>query len=230
MTIGMGRGDLILFWAQRFTMLHLAAIAHLRRFQVFSSQGGMLSLRRSLGLSRLFSLFAALLLSSVPVAAEQQRLQYATPDITFATPPGFSPLQSGGSQTVKIVYNRAIANQVRKAEVKFVVVDTQTIGLEGAEWSDYVRFRHFGINGQPRERQTRTFMGQSVVGDIYYRSMPGGGTSYVEFYLVPLTQGRQLAIAFETDTELPLQVFEETIQTISSSLKEVPQKKKRRKF
>jgi hypothetical protein len=206
-------------------MLPPVAIAHLRRVQSYLAQINLPTLRRSLGIG---SLAAILILSSLPSRAEQQRLLYSTPDITFETPQGFSPLQSGGAQTSKIVYNRAIANQVRKAEVKFVVVDTQTIGLDGPEWPDYVRFRHFGINGQPRERQTRTFMGQSVVGDIYYRPT-AAGTSYLEFYLIPLSQNRQLAIAFETDTELPLEVFEETIKTISTSLKEVPQKKKRRK-
>lgn len=181
------------------------------------------------GGSGLGGLMVALLLCGSPtIGAEAGRLQYSTPDITFEAPTGFSKLQPGGSQTAKIVYNQAIANQVRKAEVRFVVLDTQEIGLEGPEWPNYVRFRHFGINGQPAERKTRLFMGQTVIGDVYY--MPSvEGTAYLEFYLVPLADSRQLAIAFQTDLDMPLQVFEETVKSVSSSLKEVPQKKKKRR-
>jgi hypothetical protein len=184
------------------------------------------AVQSSLGLGGLMT--AVLLCCSPSLGAESGRLQYSTPDITFEAPTGFSKLQSGGSQTAKIVYNQAIDNQVRKAEVRFIVVDTQTIGLEGPEWPNYVRFRHFGINGQPAQRKTRLFMGQTVVGDVFYMPSPEG-TAYLEFYLVPLENNRQLAIAFQTDLNLPLQVFEETVKSISTSLKEVPQKKKKRK-
>jgi hypothetical protein len=49
-----------------------------------------------------------------------------------------------------------------------------------------------------------------------------GGMSYLEFYLVPLTQERQLAIAFEADAELPVAILEQTIQTVCATLREDP--------
>jgi hypothetical protein len=71
-------------------------------------------------------------------------------------------------------------------------------------------------------------LGQSVTGDVLMQSNSNGGMSYIEFYLVPLSAQRQLAIAFETDTELPVSVLEQTIQTVTESLRELPGKKRRR--
>jgi hypothetical protein len=56
-----------------------------------------------------------------------------------------------------------------------------------------------------------------------------GSMSYLELYLVPLSQTRQLAIAFEADTELPVQLLERTIKTMESSLREDPKAKRKKK-
>jgi hypothetical protein len=162
-----------------------------------------------------------------PSASPQQ---YQTAGVVFTAPAGFSPLQPLGGETVGIIYPAAAA-QSRHVSVRLADLDPAKQGMASlapSDLSQYTRFNFFGITNQPQQKQTRRFFGQPVAGDVLMQSNPNGGTSYIEFYLVPLSAQRQLAIAFETDTELPISVLEQTIQTVTGSLRELPSKRKRR--
>jgi hypothetical protein len=174
--------------------------------------------------------------STVPTAIPAQAQpstgpqQYQTAGVIFTAPAGFSPLQPLGGETVGIIYPAAAA-QSRHVSVRLADLDPAKQGIASltpSDLSQYARFNFFGITNQPQQKQTRQFFGQPVAGDVLMQSNANGGMSYIEFYLVPLSAQRQLAIAFETDTELPVSVLEQTIQTVTESLRELPSKRKRR--
>jgi hypothetical protein len=158
--------------------------------------------------------------------------QYTTQGVIFETPPGFSPLKPMGGQTVGVIFPTAAA-QSQHVSVRLLEIQPATLGIAALgprELATYVRFNVLGITTTPRYHQTRQFLGQAVTGDVLMQAK-NGNMSYLEFYLVPMSLDRQLAIAFETDTELPVAVLEQTIQTVSTSLREDPalnKKKKRR--
>lgn len=156
--------------------------------------------------------------------------QYQAAGVTFTAPAGFSPLQPLGGETVGIIFPAAAA-QTRHVSVRLADLSPTARGiasLSPRDLAEYARFNFFGISNPPQQTQTRRFLGQSVTGDILMQSNRNGGTSYIEFYIVPLSEQRQVAIAFEVDTELPLSLLENTIKTVTESLRELPSKKKRR--
>ncbi|WP_404784623.1 hypothetical protein [Altericista sp. CCNU0014] len=167
-------------------------------------------------------------LAPLPAPTPQRQL-YQTQGVMFETPPGFSPLQPLGGKTVGVLYPAAAARS-RHVSIRLLEIQPSALGiasLGARELSEYVRFSFWGITANPQYHQTRRFMGQSVTGDVLIRPN-NAGMSYLEFYLVPLSADRQLAIAFEADTELPVALLEQAIQTVSASLREDPTLKKKR--
>jgi hypothetical protein len=159
-----------------------------------------------------------------------QRQQYTTQGVIFETPPGFSPLKPMGRQTVGVIFPAAAA-QSQHVSVRLLEIQPTTLGISALgprELATYVRFNVLGITTTPRDHQTRQFLGQTVTGDVLMQTK-NGSMSYLEFYLVPMSLDRQLAIAFETDTELPVAVLEQTIQTVCASLREDPALNKKMK-
>ncbi len=158
---------------------------------------------------------------------EPQPVQAA--GVRFTAPAGFSAIQPLGGETSGIVYSAAGA-QSPQVSVRLAEIDPDAIGmstLPPADLAEYARFNFFGITSPPQQTQTRRFLGQPVTGSVMMQPSRSGGTRYVEFYLVPLSNQRQLAIAFETDTELPIALFEQTVETVATSLQELPKKKRR---
>jgi hypothetical protein len=165
--------------------------------------------------------------SAVPDPTKRQ--EYHTQSVIFEAPPGFSDIQSLGGETKGVTFPAAAGS--RRVAVRLLELQPDVLGMTSLgprEFSEYVRYRFFGITGRPQSYQTRRFMGQSVTGEVLVQSQ-SGSTTYLELYLVPLTQQRQLAIAFETDTEMPVGILEQTIQTVSSSLREDPKVKRKKK-
>jgi hypothetical protein len=159
-----------------------------------------------------------------------QRQQYTTQGVIFETPAGFSPLKPMGRQTVGVIFPAAAA-QSQHVSVRLLEIQPTTLGISPLgprELASYVRFNVLGITTTPRDHQTRQFLGQMVTGDVLMQAK-NGRMSHLEFYLVPMSLDRQLAIAFETDTELPVSLLEQTIQTVSSSLREDPALHKKKK-
>jgi hypothetical protein len=155
--------------------------------------------------------------------------QHQAAGVSFTAPVGFSALQPLGGETVGVLFPAAAA-QARHVSVRLADLSPGQMGvaaLPPADLAEYARFNFFGITSPPQHSQTRSFLGQVVTGTVLVQPNQNGGTSYIEFYLVPLSNQRQLAIAFETDTELPIMLFEQTVQTVTESMRELPSKKKR---
>jgi hypothetical protein len=166
---------------------------------------------------------------SLPTAV-LQRQQYQTQGVLFETPPGFSALQPLGGQTVGVTFPAAAAG-ARQVTVRLMEIQPDQLGLSSLsprEFSEYVRYRFFGLTSTPQSSQTRRFLGQAVTGEVLMQPQRGS-VSYLELYLIPLSRQRQLAIAFEADAELPVAILEQTIQTVAESLREDPKAKRRRK-
>jgi hypothetical protein len=160
-------------------------------------------------------------------AQVSQRNQYQTQGVIFETPPGFSDLKPLGGKTVGIVLPSA--SPARPVSVRLAELTPGNLGmtsLEPREFAEYARYSFFGITSTPKQHKTRRFLGQDVTGDVLMQSN-NGSTTYLEFYVVPLTLNRQLAIAFEADAELPVSLLEKTIQTVTESMREIPPKQKR---
>jgi hypothetical protein len=168
----------------------------------------------------------------VSLPSNPQRQQYQTQGVIFETPLGFSPLKPLGGETTGVIFPAAAA-QTRHVSIRLLEINPSDLGISALgprELAEYVRFNILGITTTPRFHQTRQFMGQAVTGDVLMQPQ-NSGMSYLELYLVPMTLDRQLAIAFEADTELPVGLLEQTITTVSASLREDPavnKKKKRR--
>ncbi len=165
----------------------------------------------------------------LPVAGTQ-RQQYKAQSVIFETPLGFSPLQPLGGNTVGVIFPAAAA-QSRHVSIRLLEIQPSELGIAALgprELSEYVRFNFWGITANPQSHQTRQFMGQPITGDVLMQPN-NAGMLYLEFYLVPLSAERQLAIAFEADTELPVAILEQTIQTVSASLREDPTFKKKQR-
>lgn len=168
-------------------------------------------------------------LPSTTLSGTVQRQQHRTQGVIFETPSGFSEVKSLGGNTVGVTY--PAAGGARRVAVRLLELDPDVLGMTSLgprEFSEYVRYRFFGITTRPQSYQTRQFLGQPVMGEVLMQPQ-SGSMSYLELYLVPLSQTRQLAIAFEADTELPVQLLERTIKTMESSLREDPKAKRKKK-
>jgi hypothetical protein len=156
------------------------------------------------------------------VTTAPQRQEYKTQGVIFETPPGFSPLKPMGRETVGVIFPAAAA-QSQHVSVRLLELQPATLGISALgprDLATYVRFNVLGITTTPRYHQTRQFLGQAVTGDVLMQAK-NGSISYLEFYLVPMSLDRQLAIAFA--------VLEQTIQTVSASLREDPTLNKKKK-
>jgi hypothetical protein len=154
---------------------------------------------------------------------------YQTQGVIFESPPGFSALKPLGGNTMGIVLPST--TQAKPISVRLAELQPDTLGMDSLkphEFAEYARFTFFGITTAPTQHITRRFLGQNIAGDVLFQTN-NGRTTYIEFYVVPLTLNRQLAIAFEADTELPVELLEQTIQTVSASLREDPTLKTKKK-
>jgi hypothetical protein len=166
----------------------------------------------------------------MPVSSPATQGQpYRIQGVIFEAPPGFSPLKPMGGETMGVIFPAAA--QTRHVSVRLLEIQPSDLGISALgprELAEYVRFHVLGLTTPPRDHQTRRFMGQAITGDVLMQPK-NGSMSYLEFYLVPLTLDRQLAIAFEADTELPVALIEQTIQAVSASLREDPAFNKKKK-
>ncbi|HEY9825931.1 MAG TPA: hypothetical protein V6D19_10815, partial [Stenomitos sp.] len=122
------------------------------------------------------------------------------------------------------------ASPAHRVTVRMAAIEPDGLGLTrlGArELSEYVRYRYFGLTETAAYPRVRRFMSQDVTGETLVQRQNNAAV-YLEFYLVPLPQGRQLAIAFSADSELPVALLEQTIQSVATSLRPDPTFKHKR--
>ena len=154
----------------------------------------------------------------------QVQQSYRTPDVSFETPAGFSKLQALGRGTMGVVYPASGSEDNARFAIRLAVLEGSSIysNMDSQELMYFLKHSFLGINAPAQAYQQRRFLGKMRRGEVQmYRTNRGVVAS--EIYMVPLSVGRQLMIAFEADTQLPLIQVETVINTVAATLQEVPQ-------
>ncbi|NCJ08237.1 hypothetical protein GS597_17330 [Synechococcales cyanobacterium C] len=172
-----------------------------------------------------------MLLVSATVPGVRAEPNSQTQHIDFEFPTGFSEPRPLGSEALGLFYPAQAPPGSEQMRITLVELDTERIewlNMSNQELMSYLKHLFLGVNSPARSYQQRTILGQPLAGEVHLRQKPQG-VSYLELYVVPLSTGHHILLAFESDTQMPLQKTEEAIQTITQSLQErPPQPRKRR--
>lgn len=139
--------------------------------------------------------------------------------LMFETPANFSEVQPLRNNTVGVI------SDDQRMKVRMMPLEPETLSflnMEDDELMDYVKYFFLGINTPSNQYTQRRFLNRSVTGELQTQRHRQGFTT-TELYLVPLSAGHKVAIAFEADHQLPLMKVEETINTVAQSLREDPE-------
>lgn len=152
---------------------------------------------------------------------------YTAGGFIFETPLGFSDLKPIGEEGIGVLYPATAAKGSQQLLITLVELSADQLELlrmDDAQLLSYIRYLHFGINAPTRQYQQRRFQDQTLTGEVQITR----NNHIMELYLVPLSDGSKLVVAFESDPELPLMLVENTIQSVSRSLREDPKTFKKR--
>lgn len=154
----------------------------------------------------------------------QSQQIHVTPAVRFETPAGFSELQPLGRGTLGVVYPAAALADHSQFVIRLAVLEGSSAFsfLDAQELLSYVKYSFLGLNAPSQGWQRRQVWGQVIQGEILMQPSHRGMFT-TELYVVPLSSGRQLILAFEADTQLPLRQVETVITTVITTLVEVPQ-------
>lgn len=151
--------------------------------------------------------------------------------VAFISPEGFSEVRELERRTTGIVYPEN-STQRPLMTVRFAEMNSNPDGwvkFNPSEQMMYAKYLFLGNNSPAGEYSQRTFFGKALAGEAQ-TIRTREGYRYIELFIVPLEKSqRQIAIAFESDTRLPLATVETAIDTVTESLEEVEGKKKKRK-
>lgn len=195
------------------------------------------------GLVAIASLTAALattvpLAMAEPLTAKAQT-EDATPEDTqthqiesviFETPPGFSGIQSLGSDSVGVLYPAKASKGNQQLSVAMVMLEPRSLSflnMDDDELRGYIKYLYLGNQDPNRTYQQREFFQTPITGETHLKRT-NRGYSVNEIYLVPLQAGYKVAIFFEADSETPLVEVDNMIKTITKSLREDPKVVKKR--
>lgn len=151
--------------------------------------------------------------------------------LSFKSPEGFSPVQALNRKTTGIVYpnSRKVAPRmiVRLAELESNA--DNWVKFSPQEQMIYAKYLFLGSNSPTHEQKEREFFGVPVRGEVQ-TIRTRDGYRYLEIYILTLEKTpRQIAIAFESDTRLPLVEVETTMEQVAQSLEELDPKAKKKK-
>jgi hypothetical protein len=142
--------------------------------------------------------------------------------ITFQTPLAFSAPQKLGLDAVVMVHPPESAPGKGQMEIILVAVPKdlqESLGKKDDEIRNYVKGT-FLASTLPATRSTaRSFLGKKVAGEGQAVSIPKKGE--LEFYLVPLADGDQVAVAFKWDAAFPKDKADSVITKVAESFKEM---------
>lgn len=164
----------------------------------------------------------------MPVAAPSDRNTVAAQGVTFTTPVPFSEPIPMGTDAVGVLYPATATpggQQFLIRLINFTPDSLQASYLSEPELASYVRYRFLGSSGQAQGIRERLLLGNYLQGDVQLKRQ-SNKVAYVELYLVQLTNGQRLAIAFEADTRMPGAQVEQIISTVAQSMRELPSKRK----
>ncbi len=165
-------------------------------------------------------------LTSMPPAMVRAALPtYTLQGVSFETPVPFSEPLAVGRRGVVVIYPAsAPSSGGQQFRITLIELGTGMAGftdLNEAELMHLVRFSLLGVTSPPVGVKERLLMGRLLQGEVIVKRTYRG-ESYLELYLLPLSTGFTVAIAFEADARMPAEQVENIIATVGRTLREVP--------
>ena len=143
--------------------------------------------------------------------------------LAFNAPEGFSDVVSLGKQSSGIVFPDS-PKLASRMIVRFAELRSNPDGwvqFSDTEQMTYAKYLFLGNNKPSTEQVQREFLGVPVTGEVQ-TVRTHNGYRYFEIYILNLEKSsRQVAIAFESDTRLPLVQAETTMNLVAQSLEEL---------
>jgi hypothetical protein len=143
--------------------------------------------------------------------------------VAFEAPVAFSPPQEIGMDAVALLHPPDSALGKAQMEIALVGVPKEmqeSFGNNDTELMNYLKTT-FMATGEPAEKKVeRTFLGAKVVGDAQSNTIPK--ETWLELYLVTLSDGDKIAVGFTRDAAMPQEAAESIVDLAARTFKEVP--------
>jgi hypothetical protein len=142
--------------------------------------------------------------------------------IGFQVPVAFSTPQKVGMDAAAMVHPPESGLGKGQMEITLVEVpkDMQaSFGNQDAEILTYVKATFLGATAPAARSVERTFLGKKVVGAAQSTSIPKPGE--LEIYLIPLSGGDKVAVAFSRDAAFAKDRADRIIAAVAQSFKEM---------
>jgi hypothetical protein len=142
--------------------------------------------------------------------------------IGFQTPLAFSDPEKLGLDAVVMVHPPESGPGKGQMEIILVAVPKdlkESLGNKDEETMKYVKGTFLASTLPATRSPERSFLGKKVVGEGQAVSIPKKGE--LEFYLVPLADGDQVAVAFKWDAAFPKDKADSVITKVAQSFKEM---------
>jgi hypothetical protein len=141
--------------------------------------------------------------------------------ISFQVPVAFSTPQKVGLDAAALVYPPESGLGQGQMEITLVAVPkdmAESLGNQDAEILTYVKTTFLGATAPVSRSVERSFLGKKVAGAAQSTSIPKKGE--LEIYLIPLSDGDKVAVAFSRDTAFARDKADSIITTVAQSFKE----------
>jgi hypothetical protein len=166
-------------------------------------------------------LFLAMLLISSSLLLAYSSYPVAVEGVALMTPMPFSKASSIGLDAYSCLYPAGAKLGSEEFEIAFIFFSTQMqseTGFSDREMLDYARSTFLGLGLPAKESKTRVFAGKEVKGDMDATSIPR--PARLEIYLLPLADGRKLALAFKASAAMDKALAEKIIAAAAASFAE----------
>ncbi|MBU1568175.1 MAG: hypothetical protein KJ630_21445 [Proteobacteria bacterium] len=143
--------------------------------------------------------------------------------VAFNSPVPFSPPKEIGMDAVALLYPAKSKLGQSQLEVTLVALPKEmqeSFANNDVEIANYVKGTFLASAKSSEKTTKRTFLGIQAVGEIQSTSIPKSST--LELYLLPLSDGDKIAVAFSKDSAMASDAAEGIIKMIASTFKEVP--------
>lgn len=164
----------------------------------------------------------SMLLISAGFLAAENRYPVAVAGVTLETPVPFSQSSSIGLDAYSAFYPAGAKPGAKEFEITFVFFSVQMqgdTGFSGREMLDYARSIFLGMGRPANESKTRVLAGKETKGDIDSTSIPH--PAQLEIYLLSLTDGRKLALAFKASAAMDKSQAEKIIAAAAQTFAEI---------
>ena len=143
--------------------------------------------------------------------------------VTFKSPVEFSQPVEVGLDAVSLLNPPNADFKTVQIEITLVAVPKnmkEDLGNTDEDVIEYIKAVFLGTTEPPLETMDRSFLENTITGQVLDMAIPHDGL--MEFYLVPLSNGDSLSIAFRWNLSIQREEVEKIISMVSSTLKEIP--------